>query len=228
MDRKPEGFLSLQTLCIVILTAALLFILHDLHKTLVHVQSAVDNAATTLSSLQQTSKELRTDLHNTSQNANAILLQIGIASDEVRRASYEQRAYWRKTAKQTDATVASLHHLIEHTDSELNGSVFPATESALYDIGTNVSTAASAAATSLRTGNTALVDADEAIRRITPSLADSSKNLADTSAHLAATTADIQGAVHKATRPATLTEEIFEHTLGILGNLGSFVGGLIK
>jgi len=53
-------------------------------------------------------KELKKRVVDTSQNLNALLIQLGLASYEAQAASREQRAYWNKIGKESVTLIADL------------------------------------------------------------------------------------------------------------------------
>jgi DNA repair ATPase RecN len=58
---------------------------------------------------------------DTAQNANALLVQLGLASDEVRRAAIEQRRSLRRTDRQVAGLMASADQAVRDLDGTING-----------------------------------------------------------------------------------------------------------
>jgi hypothetical protein len=146
--------------------------------------------------------EARRDLHNSAQNTNAMLIQLGLASDEVRRAAQEQRTYWNKTSKETAETVTAVRSLVARTDANLNERLLPDTEEAVTRASTNfdlVATDLDGALGQLQvaTSTLALQIGDPAISQTVQSLQESAGNTAQAtrSLALAASVLDLLGAL---------------------------------
>jgi hypothetical protein len=92
-------------LCLVSVSVAVCLLLWEARQTVIDADSLV---------LQE-----KLELHYTSQNVNAALLQIGLTTDEARRAAMEQRLYWNQLGK------LSVDFL-SRTDRNINDQLLPA------------------------------------------------------------------------------------------------------
>ena len=62
--------------------------------------------------------DTQAEIHGSIQNTNAVLIQLGLASDEWRQASIEQRTQLLKTSKETTLAVHDLRTMIAHYDAD--------------------------------------------------------------------------------------------------------------
>src|SRR5438552_17777020 len=87
----------------------LVFLAMQVKTTARKVDAAIDE-------MTQTTTEARKRLVDTSQNMNAILIQSGLAADEVRRAATEQRQYWNQAGAETVAAIRQIQHTTKSVD----------------------------------------------------------------------------------------------------------------
>lgn len=80
------------------------------------VDSLITTLDTNASSIGKFLNQDKRGITGTFSNLNAILLQVGIASDELRRASEKQNAYWDVTSKDLSKTVALANKVLESTN----------------------------------------------------------------------------------------------------------------
>ena len=149
---------------------------------------------------------------------------MGLSSDEIRRAATEQRAYWRKTSKQTERAVASVRDLVEHTDRNLNGDVLPELGAAIRTVHTDVGILTGSANETLLTASEALgAVRDQASNPdVTASVANAAvatKQLADAATNVNKATEDLAAAVHRATKPASLAKQLLKNSLDVASKL---------
>lgn len=114
----PDAARCLFWLCAAVLCVALTFLALDAHEA---IREATATAQAAKVALVDTRKEIK----GTMQNTNAILIQAGLASDEVRRAAISQRRYWDDNSKKfgilldkTETLVAKATEATEHIDAE--------------------------------------------------------------------------------------------------------------
>src|SRR5438128_11281385 len=96
----------------VLLTALAMFLVFlalQVKTTGRKVDAAIDE-------MTQTTAEARKRLIDTSQNLSAILIQSGLASDEIRRAAIDQRKYWNEAGAHTVAAVAQVQQTTKSVD----------------------------------------------------------------------------------------------------------------
>lgn len=86
-------------------------------------------ARTAIEQARSAVAEARVRLVHTSQNANGVLIQLGLAADQWAGASREQRIYWRRTAAETEATIRELRLAAERIQQELLPQLAAALES---------------------------------------------------------------------------------------------------
>lgn len=95
--------------------------------TLKHVKDAADATTTALSSASRTLKGVDSALNDpdkgirgTLQNTNAILIQVGLTADEIRRTSMEQRVAARKVDEKILDTVGHVNVLADSAVYDLH------------------------------------------------------------------------------------------------------------
>jgi len=167
------------------------------------------------------------------QHVDVALAHLDTTIEQLNQAAIEQRAYWNKTSADSDKTVKAMRLtidraalLLDHTDVQLNSSLFP-------DLDRNLSLTAQSA----QMGMASIGHAGDALtfQLDDPAIADLAKNLdatsgqlQQTSEHMAATTADIEQAVHRMTRPPSLLKRIGESILDVGAKLGSMAAGFVR
>lgn len=190
-----------------------------------------------LTSANTTLQTVQTDLHGTSQNLNAALIQIGLVSDETRRASMEQRVYWQKNSKETHTVLVSLNKTIIRADGTI------------ADLDAEILKNGNEVATLLRSGQQtthilslaglelgALVrHTDENMQTLNPNIQAAVKSLNESSDHvshatdsLANASKDVEVKIHQLTRPASFAKSLGMTILDIGAKLGSVVTGFFK
>jgi hypothetical protein len=83
----------------------------------VQTLTEIKKAATATTELAEESKKR---VEHTSQNLNAILIQAGLASDEARRASIEQRQYLKTLNKQVSQDLVQFHRVLVAAEKTIN------------------------------------------------------------------------------------------------------------
>lgn len=169
-------------------------------------------------------KESQRRITDTAQNLNAALIQVGLATDEARRASMEQRQYWNQISKETIGLITDARATMRKTETSIDG-VSTEVHSVAGDIhgfASDLHGVAGAAVTSLESvppvleqGSRTLESANALLTG--PELTGSVKDLAEASRHLDGTvanvemmSADIQQRLHKTlNQPKSLARIIF-------------------
>jgi hypothetical protein len=82
---------------------------HVTSKTLPAVDATIARADGVLAGSSAIERNLNQRISDTSQNMNALLVQAGLAADQVRIASIQQREYWDRISGDTDKTLQSLN-----------------------------------------------------------------------------------------------------------------------
>lgn len=77
--------------------------------TLPRTDAVVQRAGDLLQQASAVTRNLDRRISDTSQNLNAILIQSGLAADQIQQASREQKRYWEKISGDTDDTLKSLN-----------------------------------------------------------------------------------------------------------------------
>jgi hypothetical protein len=155
-------------------------------------------------------------LVQTSQNANGVLLQLGLAADQWAQASREQREYWNRTAAETEATMRELRATAE----QVNQVVVPQIVASLQANDKRLDVLTGEAVFALRQTVDNLAPVLEELgaaargaaeRMNDPALADTAQQLsiaaeqmARASLHIEQATDDVAIAVRRATRPVGL------------------------
>lgn len=114
--------------------AELLILAQDSQRSLEHLSSttlpAADRAiaqmnqdAITANAVLKQTQTVQANLNqritDTSQNLNAILIQTGLAADQVREASIQQKTYWNHISRDTDTLLKSLNSGAHGLDSNM-------------------------------------------------------------------------------------------------------------
>ncbi len=146
-------------------------------------------------------KDVQRRLDDTSQNLNAALIQAGLATDEARRASVEQRQYWSRISQETialigdaDRTVNGLNETQAGVGRDFHGTSQEA-EAALKEVAPLLRELQGTAARA-----NSLVG-DPNIGRSIQSFASSAENLDRTMVSVAGVAHDVQARVHDLTKP---------------------------
>ena len=189
--------------------------LWQLRNTAQEIQKTVRDAD---AAVQESQKRLA----DTSQNLNAALLQVGLATDEARRASMEQRQYWNRISRETIGLISDARATVRQTGSDIDGVAADVHGFAgdLHGVAGDLHEVAGATLNSLNglaplldqgnrtlvTANTLLADPD--ITKSLKSLADSSQNVAATTANVEKMSEDVQKRIHQMTQPKSLGKAI--------------------
>jgi uncharacterized membrane protein YdfJ with MMPL/SSD domain len=168
--------------------------------------------------------EAQVRLKDTSQNLNAILLQTGLAADEARRASVEQRQYLDTIAKktidvltQTQSTIAQLGD----TTQKVGGDVHTMSEATVTAVDSLPSLLEQANKTLQATEK---VIADPNIPRTFENVNKVSESLAVTADNVAKTSDHIEKKVAQLVKPASFMKRIVMSILDI----GSKIAQIVK
>lgn len=89
-------------------------------KTIAQLQGTVENSNRVLDQSQKIQRNINQRITDTSQNLNAILVQGGLAANQVRIASEEQDHYWKRISADTDMTLKSLNQGARGLDQNMN------------------------------------------------------------------------------------------------------------
>lgn len=179
----------------------------------VELALAARTARGALEQSQATLAEAQERLAHTSQNANGVLIQLGLAADQWAGASREQRTYWRRTAAETEAAMRELRLAA----GKMNQELLPRLAASLEANDRRLDLLTGEAVFALRQTTDSLQPALEELARAAggaadrmndPALAETfaqtriaAANLAASSAHIEQATADVARAVRRATRP---------------------------
>ena len=231
MILEKDGLLRIRTSSVCVLTAALLWVFVGA-LTWATVEGAL------------LLRESRRRLVDTSTNLNAVLLQTGIAADNVRRASEkweaasdEQQKYWRDISKETREAVKELRASVKRTDTNLNDRLLPEMTRFLQANDQRLAGLTNETIVSLQDTTTRL----NALLDSTTSAADSAKNLfADpnipkslenieqSTENINKTTAHIEKKVEQMTKPANLAVRVGFFVLDLGAKVGTILIGFFK
>lgn len=144
------------------------------------------------------------DLHGTSQNLNAVLIQAGLTSDEVRRAATEQRTYWAKNSVETHRLLSDLDSAAKHADAVIstNGWLLAGNQ---VRVGKTLDQAKNLTEDLDRTVNhvnSDLYQQDTQITALVENLTKTAGHVEAASGSLQSASKDISDRVHDLTRPA--------------------------
>ena len=162
--------------------------------------SQVVRAAET--AIQRTDKFLNEDprgLQGVFSNTNAVLLQLGLASDQWRRASMEQRKLLvqnpreaRETLDELRAAAKSITTLVTNSDASLNKGLLPEATKAVVSINSATASLETKIGTLLDESTRTMNKAGAVLGN--PELVGLAENLNDTSAELQASAANVEQA----------------------------------
>lgn len=204
------------------LIVSTLVLTKDVHDTLRQTKQTLAAVQTTTEHLQGTSDQLGTTLAT-----------VGHASEELNLAAQEQRAYWLKTSAESAKAMRDLRQLTARLDRSINDHLLPDFD----DNTVKTSLAAQQALESVRMAadtlnfqlrDPALSQMAEHLNDAAAGLAETSKHAATATDHMEGATADIQQAVHRLTRPASLAKRIGITLLDVGSKLGNIVAGFFK
>lgn len=139
--------------------------------------------------------DVQSRLKDISQNVNAALIQVGLATDETRLASIEQREYWGKVSKETILAVKDARALIQASTAGVNQ-----TSQDLHGVVTTAQLDLVTLDSTLQSLDSAVRDADRNFAS-NPDAARALKSLADSAEEINRTTADVRDRVHALTHP---------------------------
>lgn len=192
----------------------------------------------TIQQMNESVERIEKDLHGISQNTNAALIQIGLTTDEVRRAAIEQRRYWNETSKETTKTIASVHDLIEHTDRNINEGLLPDAASLVSETHRNVVQIGESTDVALKSLDGTLEQLTVAaaamtrqaenpdIQKTVAALASTTQNISVATENLSAASKDIRDRVHQMTKPASMAVRIGSTLLGVAAKVGALLAGV--
>lgn len=83
--------------------------IHSFDTTAKAATAAVNASAGVMTQAAAVSKNLNRRITDTSENLNAILLQAGLAADQLQEASREQKKYFEHISADTDSTLKALN-----------------------------------------------------------------------------------------------------------------------
>lgn len=157
-------------------------------------------------------KEANTRMVGTSQNLNALLIQAGLAMDNVRRASESQKAVSTKTLALLDSANALLLHTQKNTD-----------EITLHTVQAMDGVKPVLAQLTLTLQDVNKLVSDQNIPLILGNLNDTSKQAVltmqhtdETMSHVDAMTGEAQGWLHKELKPPSVAKRIYNFTVSTL------------
>lgn len=198
------------------------------------IAKLADQATSSLVQTQQDLQKVSDEIHGTSQNLNAVLIQLGLTADQARLASMEQRAYWRKNSLETHQVLASVKRTVDDADLGLQVLVVAA-DKQLNGTGEKLQSSL------LHLGNVAddmdrlMLHTDQTLYQAGPSVQATLDNVQKTSASLAAASDSIAGAskdievkVHQLTRPAKWWMTVGGAILEKGAQVGQWVVGFFK
>jgi hypothetical protein len=206
--------------------AALVFI--DAHHLLVHANQ-------TLVNLDAESLSLHADIAAEVAHVDAIVSSAQAASDQMRLAAAEQRAYWQKTSADSDKTVKALRLtvdraalLLKHTDEQLNGSLLPDLN---HQIALTGESAQSAFASAGHAGDALTFQIND-MEPIFANLRDGTAQLSLASAHADQILLDGEKTADyyekRLTTPASFAKRVGMGLLDVGSKLGNIMAGFVK
>jgi hypothetical protein len=202
---------------LVCLAVLLAVVSYQIHTTGAKVNAALDQ-------ITMTTTEAHERMVGTSQNLNAILIQVGIASDEARRAASEQRVYWNKVGAESVLAIQKTNDVLTTAQKTLNSIddsqklIAATTIKSLEGVPVTIQASTNAmneAALDLQTTNRILSD---------PNIPQTLAHLNETAGHLDNTSASIDTAVKRWTKPGNFFRSLFT---GLL-DTGSKVAVIVK
>jgi len=178
---------------------------------------------------------------DTSSNLNALLIQMGLTADNLRRssesweaASQEQRVYFGKATKKMEYVLSEA----EQTLIDVRTQTLPRINSAIEanDLRTQVVLDETATAIremqpaiehlSLAAENAAKVAGDPNIPATLAHVEKTSEHVEETAENIKKTTAHIEQRVAQATKPASLAKSVGLFLLNAIGSIGNFLRGV--
>jgi hypothetical protein len=166
----------------------------------------IKKAATATVELAEESKKR---VEHTSQNLNAILIQAGLASDEARRASIEQRQYLKTLNRQVSQDLVQFHRVLVAAEKTINkvGQESELTVAALRPVLVQTESTLAEAQNTLEqltktTANLATTTGDPNIPKIIAHTEKTTDNLAAASVDVKESTGMLKEKVKDITKPA--------------------------
>lgn len=136
------------------------------------------------------------------QNLNAVLIQLGLTADEARRASIEQRTYWKQigaesviAVRHADGLIVAATDTINRTGDDLHG----VTTGVQFDLQTLDKVLLDLEAVAANADRNLANNPD--LPRALKSAADGMEQINRTTANLEQTSADVRDRVHALTHP---------------------------
>lgn len=105
---------------VIVLMAAAIDTLHEMQKLEADVRAQLAQAPAVVASLNARLDHLQGKVDGSLQNVNAILLQAGLAADQARLASRDQREYARKFDAKLDETLAGVNKAVVSVTGDLH------------------------------------------------------------------------------------------------------------
>lgn len=154
-------------------------------------------------------------LVGTSQNLNAILLQAGLASDEVRRASMEQRKYWNQAGAQTVQLLGAASSAVDGLNTathDLDNSIGKITDSTVLAMDA-IPPTLKALQQPLEASTRTLNDASLILE--SPTIAATMANVQHTTETIDHSTKTIDTFLTRITKPASVVKTVLWKLLGL-------------
>jgi hypothetical protein len=187
----------------------------QLRNTAREVQNTVREIQHTVRDADMAVRDTQKRVADTSQNLNAALLQVGLATDEARRASVEQRQYWNRISRETIGLIADARTTVRQTGNDIDGVARD-----LHDAAGDLHSVAGASVDALN-GVGPLMDqgtrtlgaanallADPEITKSLKNLAESSQSMAATTVNVEKMSEDLQKRMHQMTQPKSIGKAV--------------------
>lgn len=175
-------------------------------------------------------RETRQSVKNTSQNANAVLIQLGLMADQAalasrvtKEAAEEQKKLIAATSDNIRQSAADMDRLILHTDVSLNQDLFPQMSATLAAANLELQRTGDDSHNTFLATQQVLGAANQ--RLDDPAIAAILKTTSYTSENIAATTKDIRDTVHQAVKPRNKLLTLVQIVFGIGSKAGSMAAG---
>ena len=195
----------------------------------------LSDADVTLRDVDAESLSLHADVSAQIAHVDAIITSAQAASEQMRLAAVEQRAYWQKTSADSDKTVKALRLavdraalLLDHTDKQLTGTLLP-------DVDRQVNATAESAQFALGSithAGDALTFSINDLPPIFANLREGTAELSLASAHADKILADGERTADyyekKLTTPASFAKRLGMGLLDVGSKLGNVMSGFVK
>ena len=180
--------------------------------------------------------EAQRRLVDTSQNTNALLIQLGLTADELRRAAQTQTRYWDETGKKT----AEIATELQGASTQLNKEILPRTEVLLADSDAELLGVGSRAQGVLLSSDKAIAElqdfsaqavavvSDPSLKQTETEFARAATATADSAENVRKATGDLAQAIHRETRPVSFAVKTAEFLIGNTANVMNAVFDALK